>query len=212
MDRRESECVGFPTGKRNERSPRPKHQERKPWTLCAEAHSTGSKANASPLSTNRGRRVLSSLRWAVPSCQPDVSSWPAGGAKLYWSPCRPARRMERERTAGDRVVAERSNGFSADSPTVFLCWIERGNPYAQRGRRFVTSTKHQLTCWRLPCGWLSKTRLGPLVRAWGQERPTRQPAVEKRIGRRGLELFEYTQPWLPDVATHTHRRTHAAAA
>lgn len=66
----------------------------------------------------------------------------------------------------------------------------------------MISTK-QVFCWRLPCGWLSKTELGPWVRAWVQERPTLQPTVEKRMSLRGLELFEYTQPWIPDVATHT---------
>lgn len=110
-----------------------------------QTHSTGLKAAASPDCTNRGRQVLSSLWWAVPSCQPDVSSRTAGGAKLYWSPCRLACRIGRERTAGDRVVAERSNEVYADSLIVFFCWTEGGNPYAQRGRRrFVTSTKHQL--------------------------------------------------------------------
>ena len=143
LERRESECVGFPAGKGKSGTRDPCIMSRNPGH-CAEAHSTGPKADASPILTNRGRHVLSSLWWAVPSCQPDVRCWTAGGAKLYGSPCRRARGIERERTAGDRVVAERSNGFYAYSLIVFLCWTERGNPYAQRGRRFVSSTKHQL--------------------------------------------------------------------
>lgn len=96
LERRESEWVGFPTGKEMIGTRGPCIRSGNP----AEEHNTGLKANASPVRTNRGRHVLSSLWWAVPSCQPDVSSWTAGGAKLYWSPCRLARRIERKNGRG----------------------------------------------------------------------------------------------------------------
>lgn len=92
-------------------------------------------------------------------------------------------------------------------PDCFPLLDRKREPLCPKRAPFCVFHKTSVTSWRLPCGWLSKTKLGPLVRAWGQERPTRQPAVEKRIGRRGLELFEYTQPWIPDVATHTHTHT-----
>lgn len=108
---------------RNEWKPRPTDQKRKSWT--SEAHHTG--PGASPLSTNRGRHVPSSLWWAAPSCLPDVSSSTAGGAKLYLSPCRLTRREEQGGRAGDRVVAESSNADPLQIPRLlFFAGPKRG--------------------------------------------------------------------------------------
>lgn len=195
---------GVSSRQRNEWNPRPTRQEQKPRPSAAEAHSTGPKADASPDCTNRGRHVLSSLWWAVPSCQPDVSSWTAGRREALLEPLQTSP-QDRERKNGRGQGGDRALQWILCSlPDCFPLLDRKREPLCPKRAPFCDFHKTSVTCWRLPCGRLSKTKLGPSVRAWGQERPTRQPAVEKRIGRRGLELFEYTQPWNPDVATHTH--------